>query len=116
VRRVGHPAATVHFGQNGPAEWATQASGQPAQRLVSSRPNGQIAHFGKARQEESEEPPPHDLGLAIFIDAVKTAGVPSSVPTGTYGPNRKTAERSNRASLGCLCAALLGASISPQPD
>jgi hypothetical protein len=39
-------------------------------------------------------PPPKNPGLAVFVDAVKAAAVPDSVPAyiGTYGPNRRTAD------------------------
>jgi hypothetical protein len=40
--------AAADFGQNGPAEWATGASAQPAQPLASSRPDDPIADSGPA--------------------------------------------------------------------
>jgi hypothetical protein len=59
-------------------------------------------------------PPPNDPGLNVFIDAVKTAGVPPSVPTyvGTYGLNRKTADAVTGVPSG-VYAPLFG--IQPQP-
>src|SRR6266567_1148474 len=41
--------ATAHSGQSAPTEWPTRVSAQPAQLLVSSRPNGQITRFREGR-------------------------------------------------------------------
>jgi hypothetical protein len=51
VRRVGTRAGNSSFRSNGLAEWATRVSGKPAQRLVSSPSNGQIANFGNGRHD-----------------------------------------------------------------